>query len=78
MALVLREDLNCYVGDRVRVNAGVPVRRQLLLLEEIVHGGLVGLAEFAERGEEFAGELSRQYKCCNVGGGGGSEWMKRG
>ena len=78
MALVLREDLNRHVGDRVGVDAGVPIRRQLLLLEKIVHGGLVGFAEFAERGEEFAGGLLRQDRCCNVGGGGGSEWMKGG
>lgn len=39
---VLGEDLGTDLGDGVRVDARIPLRRQLLLSEEIVHGGLVG------------------------------------
>nr|POE87560.1 hypothetical protein CFP56_30149 [Quercus suber] len=42
--LVLGKDLASDKRNRVWVNARVPVRRQLLLLEKIIHGSLVGLS----------------------------------
>nr|POE72866.1 hypothetical protein CFP56_30805 [Quercus suber] len=51
---VLGEDLACDERNGVWINARIPVWRQLLLLKEIIHSGLVWLPQFAKRREKFA------------------------
>lgn len=61
--LVLLEDLGSDKWDGVWLNPGVPIRWELLLAEEIVHGDKIRLALVPETRKQFA---TRQSGAVNL------------